>query len=278
MPQEVRLKAAETGSTYENIGDGISPLRLFKLPEALAWLEQQTARPWTDSELFQVCTSHRVPLHAAPPLDAQCVVLEPDQDSQTGVRVADRLGWRHAILHPIHIGQLWHVGETEPAPAWESVDKAHRMAGVMRWAVFDPPVRVTRNNLVIMAESLERVVKYWRSGEMSAAEPTTTTAKTSADRMSDAASDRGQGRRHSIGSRGNVISSVLAHAKKQALDPTNWQSVWAALVSLAQSTDRPAPLLGYVEKEGVKYQTDDEVDPVGWLRREAFRKRFKRAR
>lgn len=73
----------------------------------------------------------------------------------------------------------------------------------------------------------------------------------------------------------DALDHVLTRAKKEALDP-NWPSAWASLVQLAQSADRPPPLLGYVEGEGVKYQKDDSEKPIGWLTREAFRKRFGR--
>lgn len=129
-----------------------------KLPEALAWLQEQTGEPWTDSRLFDVCTQCGIELHAAPPLEARCAVLEMAPGAPGGMRVAMHLGWRKAILHPIHVGQLWQVGETEPAPVWEPMHDAD--AG--RWAVFDPPVRVNREHLTIKAETLGRIVKAWR--------------------------------------------------------------------------------------------------------------------
>lgn len=81
---------------------------------------------------------------------------------------------------------------------------------------------------------------------------------------------------HRTKRRADPLAAVLNEARRQALEPTDWQSVWAALVELAKSASRPAPLLGYVEGEGVKYQTDSEAQPVGYLTREAFRKRFRR--
>ena len=83
-------------------------------------------------------------------------------------------------------------------------------------------------------------------------------------------------RTHELKRRGDALAAVLALAKKQALAADDWQSVWASLVALAQSAKRPAPLLGYSEGEGVKYQTDNDEKPVGWLTREAYRGRFKR--
>ena len=82
---------------------------------------------------------------------------------------------------------------------------------------------------------------------------------------------------HSLKRRADPLAAVLAEAKRQALDPADWQSVWAALVKLAESVSRPAPLVGYVEGEGVQYRTDDAAKPVDYLSREAFRKRSSRS-
>lgn len=134
-------------------------LTSFKLAEALAWLTQHSGHTWTESELFSMCTRRGIPLHAAPPLEARCAVLEMAPGAPGGMREAMHLGWRKAILHPIHVGQLWQVGETEPAPVWEPMHDAD--AG--RWAVFDPPVRVTREHLAIKRDTLRKVLGAWRN-------------------------------------------------------------------------------------------------------------------
>ena len=61
------------------------------------------------------------------------------------------------------------------------------------------------------------------------------------------------------------MGAVIELARSRAADPADWANVWAALVDLAQSSDRPSPLLGYVAGEGVKYQRDNAVDEIGWL-------------
>ena len=78
--------------------------------------------------------------------------------------------------------------------------------------------------------------------------------------------------------RSSALAAVIEKAKQQAVDSASWQSVWDALVVLAQSTDRPAPLLGYAEGEGVKYQTDKAENPVAFFTRGACRKRLNRNR
>lgn len=130
-------------------------LTAFKLPEALRWLAEQTGREWTDSELFDACCRYGIKLHAAPPLEARTALVEIDPTNPAAVRVAMRLGWKHAILHPWHVMQLWQVGATEPAPVWQPMGESE----AHRWAVFDPEVRVTREHLVIGRETLQRIVK-----------------------------------------------------------------------------------------------------------------------
>ena len=82
---------------------------------------------------------------------------------------------------------------------------------------------------------------------------------------------------HRVQRRDNPLAAALTQAKGNALDARSWQSAWAALVALAEQPSRPAPLLGYVEGEGVQYRVDDSEEPVAYLTRDAFRKRFKRA-
>lgn len=82
---------------------------------------------------------------------------------------------------------------------------------------------------------------------------------------------------HKTKRRADRLAAVLTVAKRQALDPADWQSIWAALVKLAEPVSRPAPLLGYVEGEGVQYRTDDSEQPVAYLTRNAFRRRFGRS-
>ena len=82
---------------------------------------------------------------------------------------------------------------------------------------------------------------------------------------------------HKTKRRADPLAAVLSEAQRRALDETDAASVWAALVKLAESASRPAPLLGYVEAEGVKYRSDKAQAPVAYLSRDAFRKRFERA-
>ena len=76
---------------------------------------------------------------------------------------------------------------------------------------------------------------------------------------------------HKLKTRRNVLDAVIEQAKKSAISPSDYHSVWAALVSLAESKDRPAPLLGYVEEDGVKYQGSGKVE---FFKKDSLRKRM----
>jgi len=65
---------------------------------------------------------------------------------------------------------------------------------------------------------------------------------------------------HLLARRSSSISPVIQKASSEALSPEDPQSVWASLVSIAESNERPAPLIGYTDTEGVKYKnTQDET-------------------
>ncbi|SIT36604.1 hypothetical protein BN2475_90118 [Paraburkholderia ribeironis] len=72
----------------------------------------------------------------------------------------------------------------------------------------------------------------------------------------------------------NILDAPVDLARCQALDPGDYQSVWASLVKIAQAPRRPAPLTGYVETEGILYQ--DENNPCKRLTKVGFAKYFSR--
>ena len=78
---------------------------------------------------------------------------------------------------------------------------------------------------------------------------------------------------HKLKTRGNVLNAVIDQAKREANAPDDYHSVWAALVRLADSKDRPAPLLGFAEEEGIKYQGSNAVQ---FFNKAALRKRMGR--
>jgi hypothetical protein len=58
---------------------------------------------------------------------------------------------------------------------------------------------------------------------------------------------------HKIKTRSNVLDAVIKLAKESATAPSDYQSVWAELVSLAESKSPPAPLAGY-SSDGIQYR------------------------
>jgi hypothetical protein len=63
-------------------------------------------------------------------------------------------------------------------------------------------------------------------------------------------------------------------AKAEAADASDYHSVWAALVQIAERPDRKAPLVGYAEGQ-IKYSTEtkDGID-VAFFSKDALRKRM----
>lgn len=81
--------------------------------------------------------------------------------------------------------------------------------------------------------------------------------------------------KHTLGTRSNPLSAVIDRAKALALDENDPHSVWAALVKLAQDVNRPPPLLGYADEEGIKW---DKGGTLAFLTKKAFDSRWTRAK
>lgn len=81
--------------------------------------------------------------------------------------------------------------------------------------------------------------------------------------------------KNSLKTRSNPLRAVIDMAKSLSLDKNDYHSVWAALVKLAQDTNRPAPLLGYVDDEGVKW---DKNGTTEFLTKKALTSRLSRAK
>lgn len=75
--------------------------------------------------------------------------------------------------------------------------------------------------------------------------------------------------------RSNPLRAVIDMAKSQSLDKSDYHAVWAALVKLAQDTNRPAPLLGYADEEGVKW---DKNGTTEFFNKKALMNRLSRAK
>ena len=97
-------------------------------------------------------------------------------------------------------------------------------------------------------------------------------AQTLLDAAPSVGSTANNGKVHSLMRRTNALDAVIRMAKASAAEPDDYQSVWAALVQLAQRKERPAPLTGYAEGEGVLYQ--DGENPCKSFTKAALRKRM----
>lgn len=142
-------------------------LTISTIPEALAELGKQTGRTWTDAELFDVASANEISLHAAPPITAETTI----QEFVTGEGLRERYRMRPgraalAVLFPWQVGQLWISGETETT---HPSDHDSGMEGQYHW--FTEPVRVTREQVRIKAETLQKILTIWRDAQTGKARP-----------------------------------------------------------------------------------------------------------
>jgi len=84
----------------------------------------------------------------------------------------------------------------------------------------------------------------------------------------------GPGHSHRLKNRTDLLDPLIRAGRQSALDPDDWQSVWDAMVRLAQQPDPPAPVVKFAEGE-ILYQDQDRISA---LTRDALRMRFRRAR
>ncbi len=85
------------------------------------------------------------------------------------------------------------------------------------------------------------------------------------------------GGRQKLSTKAHPLAAVIEKARADAADADDYLSVWAVLVRIVQSDNRPAPTIGYVEGEGIKYQVDESEEPR-FLTKRALRERFVRAK
>ncbi|NVD74539.1 hypothetical protein HUX88_29065 [Duganella sp. BJB1802] len=77
-------------------------------------------------------------------------------------------------------------------------------------------------------------------------------------------------RTHALKSRAHPLDAVIAQAEASAADASKPQSVWDAFVAIASTKSPPAPLLGYVDGEGIKYRSDTNDEGFVIYKRTAF--------
>lgn len=136
-------------------------LTISTIPEALAELEKHTGRAWTDSELFDVATTRGIKLHAAPPITAQTTIQEFVIGESLKEKFRSPPG--HAILavlFPWQVQQLWIIGETATN---HPSDYTYKAEG--EYHLFTEPVRVTREQVRISSESLNKILDAWSKAQ-----------------------------------------------------------------------------------------------------------------
>ncbi len=79
--------------------------------------------------------------------------------------------------------------------------------------------------------------------------------------------------KHKVRSRSDPLAAVIEAAKEAAVNGEDYQSVWAALVKMAEAAP-PAPVVGYVPREGVQYRVDDDGEELRYFTKDALRKRM----
>ena len=135
-------------------------LTISTIPEALVELDKSTGRVWTDSELFDLATSHGIQLHAAPPITAAYTITEFVIGSGMVEKFSSPPGHAAlAVLFPFQIGQLWIGGETQTS----QVHRQHCNEG--EYSFFNEPVRVTREQVRIKAETLQKILALWKRAQ-----------------------------------------------------------------------------------------------------------------
>jgi len=138
-------------------------LTISTIPEALAELEKQTGRAWTDSELFDVATARNIELHAAVPRTAKVIVQEYVKGEGFKIKFPGMPiregGW--ALLYPWQVKELWVGGETFVNSPNDRNDTEREG----EYILFAEPVRVTREQIRIGCETLRNIVNIWRSAQ-----------------------------------------------------------------------------------------------------------------
>jgi hypothetical protein len=138
-------------------------LAISTIPEALAELEKQTGRKWTDSELFDVVTNLGIEIHAAAPITAQVIVQEFIKGEGLKVKYEGmpiREGGL-AVLFPAQVAQLWISGETLTCSPYSKND----IERDGEYIVFNEPVLVTLERVRIRLETLQFILNVWQEAQ-----------------------------------------------------------------------------------------------------------------
>ena len=151
-------------------------LSIYSVPEALEFLKAKTGEDWSDSKLFDTVCKLHLTLRAAAPHDAMTEIRVFENGKFAvkdfgGGLLASRMGWRMAVLHPVHVAQVWQTGTTETihsvgngGPQGE-IEEIHMLgiehAGKTKehwW--FTKPVAVTRETVRVTPWALNYILSH----------------------------------------------------------------------------------------------------------------------
>jgi hypothetical protein len=158
-------------------------LSYHRLDEALSWLQSQTGRAWTDSEVFDLAVYGHISLCAIPPRGSRCAVFvfEPPElvpvvkmrtfgDQLRIPCISERCDL--AVLYPCHVWDLWHGGETKTLHVRDQHGMRNAFfqgeeAGEYLWFLAPDgktpqEISVTRENLRLSRDELTQVLERWR--------------------------------------------------------------------------------------------------------------------
>lgn len=171
------------------------------------------------------------------------------------------------VFYYWHIGALFHPNDAAAAAALTDKVKTARESYELQSIVPRDMGGILAGDLLTWPEcppvTAENPLSFWlpvsdaHSGAPEKAAPPAAEART-----------------HRIGTRANALNHVIEKAKLAASDSDDYQCVWAELVKLADSSTRPAPLLGYSEGEGLKYQ---DYSCIRFLTKKALKQRMNRS-
>lgn len=142
-------------------------LTISTIPEALAELDKQTGRTWTESELFDVATTHGIELHAAVPSTARVRVRAFAGDGEliedTEVQAGEFFLLAQLIssqVPPLLIRGESLVSAVESCAPFHMTlaDVYNPGRNVSETCNFTEPLRITRDDVRIKSESLEKIL------------------------------------------------------------------------------------------------------------------------
>ncbi|MFM2345881.1 MAG: hypothetical protein RL654_634 [Pseudomonadota bacterium] len=256
-----------------------------KVEEASAYLEAATGEAWPLARILDAGASAFVLI--APPEGTPQAVIDAVLGGRTG-------GFYGPLLLSGDIQRLTH------SPGDAAMHMTQTPEG--RVINFDPPARFTSDEVRMHAADVERIAEMFPVHEckrsqqpevlhldgfdvtiadghslrqalhlhggiarIELVEQPSAVEPPAPEQAEAAPADTGRTTRARL----HPLDGVISQARERARS-NHWQTIWSELCRMAESSDRPAPLKGYVPNEGLKIHSED---PEGfkYYGRDAFR-------